>query len=169
MERLRSIISVHRLWCPLPAPTDALFAAHRQEVFVRMVLVGWPLLILMLAMITLSGPLLFADELVGNREPIWWPSVIAESVIIGLTIVLLYLPLFQKRYQAVIIVGGALALAIPLLGSLVMDSPRLMQALSYVSMLIITLLGFFNYPPRCHRCILVARKQYLIHNKYSRH
>lgn len=162
MERLRSIVSAHRLWCPLPAPTDALFAAHRQETFVRMVLVGWPLLVLLLAMIALSGPLLFADELVGNREPYWWPSVIAESVIVALTVGLLYFPFFQKRYQAVIMVAGALALAIPLLGALAMDSPRLMRAMSYITMLIITILvlvlklSLFNAAVACLIAILVA-------------
>ena len=162
MERLRSIVSVHRFWCPLPAPTDALFAAHRQEVFVRMVLVGWPLLVLLLAMITLSGPLLFADELIGNREPYWWPSVITESVIVALTVGLLYFPFFQKRYQVVIMVAGALALAIPLLGALAMDSPRLMRAMSYITMLIITILvlvlklSLFNAAVACLIAILVA-------------
>lgn len=128
----------------------------------RMVLVGWPLLAMLLAIIALSGPLLFAEELVGNREPFWWPSVIAETVIVGLTVLLLYFPFFQKRYQLVIVVAGALALAIPLLGSLAMDSPRLMRAMSYVTMLIITIivlvlkLSLFNAAAACAIAILAA-------------
>lgn len=139
MARIRAVLAGRLLWCPLPGETQAQFVRHRQESFVRLVLVGWPLLVLLFAMIALSGPQLFGAEIRGQDAVFWWRGLLVESVVIAAAVVILHFPFFQRHYQAVIVVAGCISLAIPLLGTLVLESQRLMRAISYVSMLIITI------------------------------
>lgn len=139
MVRIRRVVARQRLWCPLPAPTNVLFALHRQEAFVRMVLIGWPLLILMMALVALGGPQLFGADIEGRDAVYWWRGLGVMTAILSLAILILHFRVFQHRYQMVIAVAGCLTLGIPLLGTLVMESERLMRAVSYVSMLIITI------------------------------
>lgn len=136
---VRSLLADRLLWCPLPGATFEAFCRRRQQNFVRQVLVGWPLLVLLLALIMLSGPLLFGAEIRGQDAVFWWNGLLAGSAVIALAVTLLHLPWFQPHYQAVNVVAGGIVLAIALLGTLVLDSPRLMRAISYVGMLIITI------------------------------
>lgn len=140
MVRIRAVVGRQRLlWCPLPEPADGLFARYRQDAFVRMVLIGWPLLILMMALVALGGPQLFGADIEGRDAVYWWRGLGLMTAILSLAILILHFRPVQHRYQAVIVVAGCLTLAIPLLGTLVMESERLMRAVSYVSMLIITI------------------------------
>lgn len=139
MELIRTLLSGRQIWYPLPPPIKALFARHRQENFVRMVLGGWPLLIMMIALVALGGPQLFGADIQGRDAVFWWRGLVLQSVIIAVAVLILHFPSFQRRYQSVIAVAGCLALAVPLLGTLILENPRLMQVISYVSMLVLTI------------------------------
>lgn len=139
VAHVRQIVGRQQWWCPLPPPTDALFARHRQESFVRLVLGGWPFLFVMVALIALGGVPIFGAEIVGRDAQYWWRGHGAMTVLLAVTVLILHNRALQHRYQAVIVIAGCLTLALPLAGSVVLDSERLMRALSYVSMLIITI------------------------------
>jgi diguanylate cyclase (GGDEF)-like protein len=140
MARIRGAVERPRFWCILPSPVDRLFADHRQESFVRMVLVGWPLLMLLLAVVALGSIQLFGADLTGRDSLLWWKGLGTITAILALATLALHVPVVQRRYQGVIVAAGCLTLAIPLAGSLVMESERLTQSASYFSILIIAIL-----------------------------
>lgn len=139
MDRIRTLLAHRLLWCPLPGATYEAFSRYRQQSFVRLVLVGWPLLVLLLVLIMLSGPLLFGAEIRGGDAAYWWNGLLAVSTALALSVGLLHIPRLQPHYQAVIVVTGSITLAIALLGTLILESQRLMRAISYVGMLVITI------------------------------
>ncbi|MBP7230178.1 MAG: GGDEF domain-containing protein, partial [Moraxellaceae bacterium] len=123
----------------LPAPTDRLFARYREHSFVRMVLGSWPLLIMALVLAGLSGPQLLGADIVGRDALYWWRGLALLGVILSAGIMLLHFRTCQRHYQIVIVVTGCLSLAVILLGTLVMESERLMRAISYGSVLTVTI------------------------------
>lgn len=139
MIDIRRLVSRQALWCILPAPTDRLFARYREHSFVRMVLGSWPLLIMALVLAGLSGPQLLGADIVGRDALYWWRGLALLGVILSAGIMLLHFRTCQRHYQIVIVVTGCLSLAVILLGTLVMESERLMRAISYGSMLTVTI------------------------------
>lgn len=139
MEHIRTLLSGRQIWYPLSPPIKALYALHRQDNFVRMVLVGWPLLILMIALIAVGGPQLFGADIQGRDAVFWWRGLALEFVIISVAVLILHFPAAQRRYQAVIATVGCVALAVPLLGSLILDNLRLMQVISYIGIMVMTI------------------------------
>lgn len=139
MTDIRRLVSRQALWCILPAPTDRLFARYREHSFVRMVLGSWPLLIMALVLAGLSGPQLLGADIVGRDALYWWRGLALLGVILSAGIMLLHFRTCQRHYQIVIVVTGCLSLAVILLGTLVMESERLMRAISYGSMLTVTI------------------------------
>ncbi|MBP9044836.1 MAG: GGDEF domain-containing protein [Moraxellaceae bacterium] len=139
MTDIRRLVSRQALWCILPTPTDKLFARYREHSFVRMVLGSWPLLIMVLVLAGLSGPQLLGADIVGRDALYWWRGLALLGVIFSAGILLLHFQTCQRHYQIVIVVTGCLSLAVILLGTLVMESERLMRAISYGSMLTVTI------------------------------
>lgn len=139
MIDIRRLVSRQALWCILPAPTDRLFARYREHSFVRMVLGSWPLLIMALVLAGLSGPQLLGADIVGRDALYWWRGLALLGVILSAGIMLLHFRTCQRHYQIVIVVTGCLSLAVILLGTLVMESERLMRAISYGSVLTVTI------------------------------
>jgi diguanylate cyclase (GGDEF)-like protein len=139
-EEVRATIAGRVFWCWLAPPIDRLFARRRQEEFSHLVHIGWPLLALMLTGIGAGARMLFPQELSGADGVLWWQGLALLGLVVGLPIVLLHFAWFQLRYQRVIFLSGALALAIPVYGAQAMESLRLMQVNSYVALLIISIL-----------------------------
>lgn len=139
-DEIRADIAGRVFWCWLKPPIDKLFAQRRQEEFSHLVYVGWPLLALLWVCIGAGGRLLFAEELTGTDGVWWWRwlAVMGGSVVIP--IALLHLPSFHRHYQKVIFIAGSTVLAIAMLGTQLLDNPRLMQMNTYVSLLIISIL-----------------------------
>jgi diguanylate cyclase (GGDEF)-like protein len=124
----------------LKPPIDQLFAQRRQEEFSHLVYVGWPLLALLWIAIGAGGRVLLPSELTGVDGILWWRWLAAMGSALVLPILLLHVPAAQRHYQKVIFVAGSLVLAIAMLGTHLLESPRLMQVNSYVALLIISIL-----------------------------
>lgn len=139
-DDIRKALDGRVFWCRLVAPVDQLFLRRRQEDFANLLRIGWPLLVMMLVAIGAVGRLLFPQELTGSDGVLWWRGLAAEALAIAIPILLLHLPLLLPHYQRVILVFGALTLAIPVLGTQIFDSTRLMQVNSYVALLVISIL-----------------------------
>lgn len=139
-DEIRATIAGRVFWCWLKPPIDQLFAQRRQEEFSHLVYVGWPLLALFWVAIGAGGRMLFPTELNGPDGVLWWRWLGAMGATLALPIVLLHLPAFQRHYQKVIFVAGSLVLAIALLGTHLLENPRLTQMNSYVALLIISIL-----------------------------
>jgi diguanylate cyclase (GGDEF)-like protein len=139
-DEIRAAIAGRVFWCWLKPPIDKLFAQRRQEEFSHLVYVGWPLLALLWVCIGAGGRLLFAEELTGADGVLWWRWLAAMGGALVLPIALLHLPSFHRHYQKVIFIAGSAVLAIAMLGTQLLDNPRLMQINTYVSLLIISIL-----------------------------
>lgn len=139
-DEIRATIAGRVFWCWLKPPIDQLFAQRRQEEFSHLVYVGWPLLVLLWAFVGMGGLLFFSAELRGSDGVLWWRWLGAMGASMAVPIVLLHLPTFQRHYQKVIFVAGSVALALTILGTHFMESPRLNQVNSYVTLLLINVL-----------------------------
>jgi diguanylate cyclase (GGDEF)-like protein len=139
-DEIRDTIAGRVFWCWLKPPISQLFAQRRQEEFSHLVYVGWPLLALLWVCIGAGGRLLFADELTGADGVLWWRWLAAMGASLVVPIALLHLPSFHRHYQKVIFLAGSAVLAIAMLGTQLLDNPRLMQINTYVSLLIISIL-----------------------------
>ncbi|MCC2637205.1 MAG: diguanylate cyclase [Moraxellaceae bacterium] len=139
-DEIRATIAGRVFWCWLKPPIDQLFAQRRQEEFSHLVYVGWPLLALLWVCIGAGGRMLFPQELNGPDGVLWWRWLGAMGAALVLPILLLHLPTFQRHYQKVIFVAGSVVLAIAVLGTHLLDNPRLTQMNSYVALLIISIL-----------------------------
>lgn len=137
---IRHLLAGRILWPRLPAPMDALFSAQRQQELAWLARNGWPLLYVMLVLISGTGWMFFGNELVGTDREWWLTGLGLITGVMTLGIALLQSPRLQLHYQKVIVLFGALSLAIPLLGTMALESERLMQANSYVCLLIINIL-----------------------------
>ncbi|MCD6061800.1 MAG: diguanylate cyclase, partial [Moraxellaceae bacterium] len=139
-DEIRAAIGGRVFWCWLKPPIDQLFAQRRQEEFSHLVYVGWPLLALLWVAIGAGGRVLLPSELTGVDGILWWRWLAAMGGALVLPILLLHVPAAQRHYQKVIFVAGSLVLAIAMLGTHLLESPRLMQVNSYVALLIISIL-----------------------------
>ncbi|MDP2228832.1 MAG: diguanylate cyclase [Moraxellaceae bacterium] len=137
---IRNLLAGRIFWPRLPAPVDALFATQRQQELAWLARNGWPLLYVLLVLISGTGWMFFGNELVGADREWWLVGLGLMTSIMTIAIVLLQSPRLQAHYQKVIVLFGALSLAIPLIGTLALESERLMQANSYVCLLIINIL-----------------------------
>jgi diguanylate cyclase (GGDEF)-like protein len=138
-DAIRQTLAGRILWCPLIPPVDKLFAQRRQEEFALLARAGWPLLALMVLIISGVGWLMFGELLTGTDGLLWWYGLALESVTLAVVIRLVLLPSLLPHYQRMIIWGGAINLAIPLLGTMLFHSPVLAQATSYIALLIINI------------------------------
>lgn len=139
LESVRRILKGRILWCPLPSPFDHLFALRRQEEFALLARLGWPLLALMIAIISAGSLLMLRPELHGADAGYWWPGLALETLTLAVVVGLLQQPRLLPYYQRVVVLGGAFNLAIPLMGTMIMSSPRLIQVTSYLCLLIINI------------------------------
>ncbi len=139
LSAIRQLLARRLLWPRLPAAVDQRYRQHRLEQFRWLAHEGWPLLPVAQALIGGVGWLFFSDSLVGPDRGTWLTGQLLIALIIAGGIVLVRQPALERHYQPIIVVMGAGALCIALLGSMVMDSPRLMQANSYVCLLIINI------------------------------
>lgn len=139
IDDIRRILAGRIVWCPLPPPVNALFALRRQEEFALLARKAWPLLALLMGMTTLMSWLMFGPELQGSDGVLWWRGAALEGLTLGLIVLLMHHPGLLPHYQRIVILVGAINLAIPLLGTMLLDSPRLMQATSYICLLVINI------------------------------
>lgn len=139
IKNIRSILAGRAFWGPLPSAVRVLFAQRRQDEFARIARMGWPLLLMLVALVGGGGWWLFGAEMHGGDKALWWASIGLEVLLLMIVVPLVQQPRVLPHYQAVIVLGGALNLAIPLLASMLLANPRLAQINSYVVMLIITI------------------------------
>lgn len=137
IKNIRSILAGKAFWCPLPSAVNGMFAQRRQDEFARIARTGWPLLLLLLALVGGIGWWLFGAEIHGGDKTIWWTCIGLVFLQIGVMGPLVQQSKVLPYYQSVLAFACALNLAIPLAGSMLLASPRLAQINNYVVMLII--------------------------------
>lgn len=140
LDDIRAIMLKKIIWCPLPPPVDVLFARRRQEEFAMIARIGWPLLLVMVTAVGGIGWWLFGVDMQGGDRLVWWQGIGLEMAVLTVGMALLLHPRVLPHYQGIIIVAGTLCLGIALLGTIVLESQRLAQVVSYVCMLFITIL-----------------------------
>lgn len=102
--------------------------------------IGWPLLLVMVTAVGGIGWWLFGVDMQGGDRLVWWQGIGLEMAVLTVGMALLLHPRVLPHYQGIIIVAGTLCLGIALLGTIVLESQRLAQVVSYVCMLFITIL-----------------------------
>lgn len=136
---LRELLVEPGFWCRLPGPTAGMFAERRRLDFLQLIHIGGPLLLLMVVLVGFFGWSGFGDARVGDDLRLWWYGIGLEFLVIASAILAFRYPLLQKNYQPVLLVFGTITLALVLLGTIVLRHVPLAQAVSYVTMLIITI------------------------------
>jgi diguanylate cyclase (GGDEF)-like protein len=124
-----------RLWYRLPAPTDVLYAGHRQAFFVALIRVGWPLIIGMFLLIVAAAWLQFRAQMTGWDGTVWWTSAAVCLIMYAVVIPALHSPSINRHYVPVVGAGAVILIASQLAAAMLIRDPRFAQELTYVCMI----------------------------------
>jgi diguanylate cyclase (GGDEF)-like protein len=139
IDTIQRILAGRIVWCPLPAPTDQLFANSRREEFARLASSTWPLLAVLALLICGGGYKFFYTELRTAAGQQWWLGALIEVLLVSTLVLVLQRPRLQQHYQIVLLVGGSFCLAIPIFATMALDNARLVRMTSYLCMLFINI------------------------------
>lgn len=140
VRQIRSTLSGRIIWCFLPAAVKTHFALRRQQEFDALVRLGWPLLLLLVLGVAVLGWNNFGNGDMGSRDGLlWWRVMLLQFFGLAVFMAVVRHPRLLPYYQQLIIFIGMLNLGVIVLGSIVIDTVRLAQSLTYVSILVITI------------------------------
>lgn len=123
----------------LPAPLVRVFARRRQKEFERVLRVGAPAAVLFCLLIVLVGRLGLADELAGEPGRLWGLAAAANTLVVVAVAFAFRFDVFRRRYQGVLGLAAIIIMSDAMLLSIVIESHRLAQTVTYVVMLLITI------------------------------
>ncbi len=140
VREIRNTLSGQIFWCFLPEAVRSHFDQRRQREFDVLVRLGWPLLLTLVAGVAVLGWNNFGNGDMGSRDGLlWWRVMLLQFLGLAAFMAVIRHPRLLPHYQRLIIVIGMLNLGVVVFGSIVIDSIRLAQSLTYVSMLVITI------------------------------
>ncbi|MGH8492952.1 MAG: GGDEF domain-containing protein [Moraxellaceae bacterium] len=140
VREIRRVLTGRLLWCFLPSAVAGHFAERRREDFDTLVRLGWPLLLILVLGVGVLGWSNFGNGDLGSRDGQLWLGVISlQFFLLGGFMAVIRHPRLLPHYQLLLVGVGLLNMGIIVFGSIVIDSVRLAQSLTYVSMLAITI------------------------------
>lgn len=135
---IRGLLKQPPLWLELPPLLKQGFQARRTAEFDTLLHRTWPLLLILVLGIGIFGWLSFGTGASPRDMNFWWYGIGIEAALISIAIAMMHHPRLLPHYQSIILVFGALNLAIVIAGTSTLDHPRLANSMTYVSMLVIT-------------------------------
>ncbi len=139
LESIRRMVADVPFVMVFPAGLAHSFAGQRQKEFERLVRLGAPAAIIFCLLIIASGHFGFGGELSGEAGRVWWWVAIINTSLVVLAASSLLFAACRLNYQIVMgLTGGGIMISTMLL-SIVLDNARLAQSMTYVVMLLITI------------------------------
>lgn len=139
LEEIQGVVSRFPFVVSLPPALRRLFARQRQQEFERVIKVGAPAAVLFCLFILATVHLGFGDELQGVTGQVWWWTAIANTCLVALVAICFQFAVFRARYQWLLGSVGVFIMINVMLLSIMLDSQRLAQTMTYVVMLLITI------------------------------
>jgi diguanylate cyclase (GGDEF)-like protein len=130
---IQNAINARGIWCVLPSAVSKSFAERKQQEFVELARIGWPLLILMIGLIITVLWVQFRNILVGHNAVVWWWLIGLTITIVTAAIIAVQFPAVQRRYVPVLTCVGMVAAATMLTGGMLFQDAMLAQEVYYVS------------------------------------
>jgi diguanylate cyclase (GGDEF)-like protein len=139
LEEVKRIVADFPFVVRLPGPLRRMFARQRQQEFERVIKVGAPAAVAFCFLILLAGRYGFGLELMGGEGQLWWWTALANTGVVMLAAVCFQFPRWRTRYQGLLGVAGVFIMINVMMLSIMLTSPRLAQTMTYVVMLLITI------------------------------
>lgn len=142
LEHIRHLVAEMPFVMRLPAALGRAFREQRRLEFERLIRLGAPAAVFFCLAIIAVGRLGVGDLLTGTLSgQIWWWTAIINTALVTLAAFLLRWPACRLRYQLTMgLTGGGIMVSTMLL-SIMLDDPRLAQSMTYVVMLLITIVS----------------------------
>lgn len=128
------------LFMRLPHALKKILEARRLEEFRRFIRIGAPASILLCLAIIAMGSFVVVHELQAHDERLWWiASAISMTAVIAVAI-LFQFESMMRRHLFILCGNGVTLLALVMYLSLMLEQPRLAQTMTYITMLVITII-----------------------------
>lgn len=123
----------------LPGPLRQMFAKQRQQEFERVIKVGAPAAVVFCLLVLVAGHFGFGMELSGAEGQLWWWTALANTGMVALLALCFQLSHWRQRYQGLLGVVAVFIMINVMLLSIMLTGERLAQTMTYVVMLLITI------------------------------
>jgi diguanylate cyclase (GGDEF)-like protein len=139
LEEVQRIVADFPFVVRLPGALRQMFAKQRQQEFERVIKIGAPAAVMFCLLILVAGHYGFGLELLGAEGQLWWWTAVANTGMVMLVALFFHFPRWRTRYQGLLGVVAVFIMVNVMLLSIVLTSPRLAQTMTYVVMLLITI------------------------------
>ncbi|MDQ8036339.1 MAG: diguanylate cyclase [Pedobacter sp.] len=139
LQEVQRIVADFPFVVPLPGPLRRMFAQQRQQEFERVIKVGAPAAVAFCLLILFAGQYGFGNELAGDEGQLWWWTALANTGTVMMAAICFQFQRWRARYQGLLGTVGVFIMINVMLLSIVLTSPRLAQTMTYVVMLLITI------------------------------
>lgn len=123
----------------LPGPLAAAFRQRRQQEFERLIKIGAPAAVIFCFGILVVGLLGFTTEMKGSDGQLWFWTGVANTAMVSLAAVCFMFQRWRLRYQGLLSLVAVCIMVNVMMLSIVIQDPRLGQTMTYVVMLLITI------------------------------
>lgn len=139
LELVQRIVADFPFVVPLPGALRGMFARQRQQEFERVIKVGAPAAVAFCFLILLAGRYGFGHELTGREGQLWWWTALANTGMVIFAALCFRFSRWRLRYEGLLATVGVFIMINVMMFSIMLTSPRLAQTMTYVVMLLITI------------------------------
>lgn len=139
LEEVQRIVAGFPFVVRLPGALRQMFALQRLQEFERVIKVGAPSAVAFCFLILFAGQYGFGLELMGAEGELWWWTALANTGVVALAALCFQVPRWRKHYQALLGTVAVFIMINVMLLSIMLTSLRLAQTMTYVVMLLITI------------------------------
>ncbi len=139
LREIQRIVADFPFVVPLPGALRKMFARQRLQEFERVIKVGAPAAVAFCFLILLAGRYGFGLDMASSEGQLWWGTAIANTGTVILAATLFMWPRWRLRYQGILGAVGIFIMINVMLLSIILSNPRLAQTMTYVVMLLITI------------------------------
>ncbi|MGH8492951.1 MAG: diguanylate cyclase domain-containing protein [Moraxellaceae bacterium] len=139
LQEVQRIVADFPFVVPLPGPLRRMFNHQRQQEFERVIKVGAPAAVAFCFLILLAGRYGFGLELQAAEGELWWWTALGNTGVVITAAFCFQFPRWRLHYQGLLGTVGVFIMVNVMLLSIMLSSPRLAQTMTYVVMLLITI------------------------------
>lgn len=136
---IQAIVAEFPFLIRFPAALEGIYAVRRQQEFERVLRVGAPAAVAFCLLIIQVGRLGFARELVGVTGRLWWMAALANTAMVAAAAIAFRFEFCRRHFHAVLGATAVFIMSNVMLLSIMLEGQRLAQTMTYVVMLLITI------------------------------